>query len=46
MEEPPSMKAPAETSGEQKNSAIKEGNNVNLYVTLPGAVMALTLIHL
>ena len=39
------MKAPAEAS-EQKNSAIKEGNNVNLYVTLPGAVMALTLLHL
>mmetsp|Transcript_5336 Transcript_5336/g.6353 ORF Transcript_5336/g.6353 Transcript_5336/m.6353 type:complete len:266 (+) Transcript_5336:1892-2689(+) len=43
MEELPSMKA----IGEQEVcSSVKEGSNVNLYVTLPGAIVALALIHL
>lgn len=43
MEELPSMKGIHE---EEACSSFKEGENVNLYVTLPGAVYALTLIHL
>jgi hypothetical protein len=43
MEEIPSMKG---TSEQDNCSYVKEGDNVNLYVTLPGAIVALTLIHL
>jgi anaphase-promoting complex subunit 1 len=43
MDELPSMKP---TNEGEKCSSVKEGSNVNLYVTLPGAIMALTFIHL
>lgn len=43
MEDLPLMKA---TNDNEKCSSVKEGTNVNLYVTLPGAIMALTFIHL
>lgn len=43
MDEIPSMKGASELDS---CSYVKEGKNVNLYVTLPGAIVALTLIHL
>lgn len=43
MTEIPSMKASAEFD---HCSSVKEGENVNMYVTLPGAIVALALIHL
>ena len=43
MDDLPSMK-PSHDS--EKCSSVKEGDNVNLYVTLPGAIMALTFMHL
>jgi len=43
MPEISSLKA---NNNEDQCSSIKEGENVNLYVTLPGAIVALALIHL
>lgn len=43
MEDLPSMKTAPE---QDMCSSVKEGENVNLYVTLPGAIVALALIHL
>jgi len=45
MDDPPSMRNPSENE-QNKCSSIKEGDTVNLYVTFPGAIMALTMIHL
>jgi anaphase-promoting complex subunit 1 len=43
MPEIPSMKGANE---QDQCSSVKEGDNVNLYNTLPGAIIALALIHL